>query len=48
VVVSGKKGLYDGAKVLVDNTSVVSPWFMYDKICLLDWWDDDKKDIRTQ
>jgi len=25
VVVSGKKGLYDGAKVLIDNTSVVSP-----------------------
>ncbi len=25
VVVSGKKGLYDGAKVFIDNTSVVSP-----------------------
>ncbi len=25
VVVSGKKGLYDGAKVLIDNTLVVSP-----------------------
>ena len=48
VVVSGKKGLYDGAKVFIDNTSVVSPWFMYNKIYLLDWWDDDKKDIRTQ
>ena len=25
VVVSGKKGLYNGDKVLIDNTSVISP-----------------------